>query len=123
MKDLDFTEQLHDIVSDYFENISEQANDICKKNASQLAKKISEDSPVDTGIYQKGWKSTKAYDNGIDSNYVVYQSRKSSLTHLLEYGHINAAGKRVGKRPHINTNADDYAEKTYNEIEDMIKKL
>ena len=128
MKDLDFTGQLHNIVDDYFSEITYGVNQVCKRKSKELAEKISQDSPKKSGEYKKGWKSTLKEKNGSDETYTVYQKAKPSLTHLLEYGHISTDGKRVfkggavvGKKPHIDKNADTIINETYSEIEEAIK--
>ena len=80
-------------------------DEIAKKNADELAKKINQN------IQQKGWTGSYANSWGVverkyskDTSYIV-RSEVYQLSHLLENGHfIVNAKNRVGKaapRPHI----------------------
>lgn len=120
---IDIREALDDILTDYTSDLKMEADKVLKKGAKKLANKISEDSPEDSGRYKKGWKSSKNLLNELDTNYTVYQSKKPSLTHLLENGHVGIDGKRVKGIPHINDNADDVIEDTIQEMESKIKEL
>lgn len=55
--------------------------------AKEVVRGTKEKSPVKTGVYKKGWTSRKALTGPGAYGRTVYNSKKPSLTHLLEYGH------------------------------------
>lgn len=120
---IDIRDELDSILTDYTSEMKKETDKILKKKAKKLANKISEDSPERTGKYKKGWKSSRNQLNELDTNYTVYQSKKPSLTHLLENGHIGIDGKRVNGEKHINDNADMIIEEAVLEVEEMVKEL
>ena len=108
----DFDKQLFAVLDGEVLKISSNSDKIAKKHAAKLAGAIKDASPYDPkdtgpkGHYKEGWKSRKGYSSIDHHEYDVYNSKKPSLTHLLEHGHIAANGLRVGVRPHIVANAD-----------------
>ena len=57
------------------------------------------------GSYAKSWTKKKEGNALGVFNYTIYNAKHYQLTHLLEFGHIIATGKRAGQRskafPHI----------------------
>lgn len=72
-----------------------------KDVAKETAKKIKENSPRKTGKYKKGWRSKVSSESSHKIEVAVYNSKKASLTHLLEKGHAKRGGGRVAGIPHI----------------------
>lgn len=113
----DFDTELMKIIELEVENGKKKAEKICKKNAKELAEKLQQNSPSNTGYYAKGWKAKKTYDNINSTEYsTVNTSKQATLSWLLENGHIAADGKRVGKRPHIKANAEE-------QIDNFVKEM
>lgn len=111
-------EGLEDLIDDYVDDVLKSTDEILADEAKQLAKTIKADSPRSSKAhkhYADGWKSTK--DGG---EYVVYNSTKPSLSHLLEHGHLMPDGSRAKAYPHINANADEAIEDTYKKIKVLI---
>lgn len=98
-------------LSEQTREIEESMKVAADKVTKQLLQDIKEDAPVRTGGYKKGWKRKK-----LKYSYVVYQSKKAGLTHILEYGRVSkTTGKRIGIKPHIKVNE----ERSVNEYEDL----
>lgn len=117
----DWTDELNETLKFYTDEVVAKGNKILKANSKKLAEKISQDSPEDSGEYKNGWKVATVKDNAFSTEYIVYQSKKSSLTHLLENGHLNRDGSRTEGKKHINDNADKIIEQTESEIMEVLK--
>ena len=106
----DIDKQLSAILDGEVLKISSNSDKIAKKHAAKLARAAKDASPVGKGSrkghYKDGWRSRKGYSNVDYYEYEVYNAKKYRLTHLLEHGHLDANGNRVGERPHINSNAE-----------------
>lgn len=99
---IEISRALSNEVAEIEESIDIAAN-IATKN---LLSAIRENSPVKTGEYKKGWKRKK-----LKHSFVVYNSKKAGLTHLLEFGHKIAGGtKEVKGIPHIKKNEEKAVE-------------
>ena len=103
-----FAKEITAFLKEEVYGIEKETVKIANKHAKSLAEKIKNDSPEDTGEYKNNWKTKNGKANGLKiENAIVYNDSPTyRLTHLLEYGHIAANGKRVGKKPHIKSNAE-----------------
>jgi hypothetical protein len=117
----DWTDELMNELKFYTDEVVDKSDKIIKKKSKELAEKISVDSPEDSGEYKKGWKVQKVQNNAMNTEYVVYQAKKPSLTHLLENGHLNVDGSRTQGKKHINDNADKIISETELEIMEVLK--
>lgn len=78
---------------------------IKKKMALEASKELKNISPRRTGQYALGW--TYINKNG---DYIIYNEKRPTLTHLLEYGHLTRNGKkRIAPNPHIRPVFEKYA--------------
>ena len=109
---VDFAEELMKYLTVEVRAIDEQAVKLINAHAEHLRGTIEESSPVDEsgenpGEYKYNWKIKKAKSSGmLLHECVVYNDKPTyRLTHLLENGHIAANGDRVGRKPHIKSNA------------------
>lgn len=85
------------------DHISKEALKIVRENAP---------ASENGGIYRKGLKRKKTKDSRDDLQYTLYASgMESSLSHLLENGHLTRNGKStVPGKPHF-AKGQDYAAK------------
>lgn len=108
------------VLSRYSKNVITSVDDACKDAAKEAAKLLKSSSPNNSSEYSKGWKTKKS--NG---HWVVYQSKKPGLTHLLENGHdVVVNGKKVGRapaHPHIAQAEKEVEEKLLAKIEEDIE--
>ncbi len=119
----DFDKELSAILDGAAVKLKSNSEKIAQKHARKLARTIAENSPYDPkggrkGHYKDHWGTRKGYSNVDHFEYEVRNSRKYRLTHLLENGHIANNGIRVGRRPHINDNAEAEIEAFYNDVKE-----
>lgn len=78
----------------------EDMREVGKEVAKEGAKILKETSPEKTGVYKKGW-TVKETPTTKGCGFVVHNSKKPGLTHLLEEGHAMRNGGRSKKIVHI----------------------
>lgn len=118
----DWEKELQEQMTIYSREIADNVDKKAKQKASELSRALREDSPEKTGEYKKGWQSKLMYKSATGSRYKVRNVKKAQLTHLLEYGHINAkTGKRVKAIPHIKKNADKIISEFERDVESILK--
>lgn len=107
-------------VRDYTEDVTAAIERELDTTSKNLRKDISRDSPKRTGEYAKGW-TRKKISSGGEVLYVIYNRRKGSIAHLLEFGHAKRGGGRVPGRPHIRPNYDRTEPEMMRRIQSIIK--
>lgn len=94
-----------------------------KAAGKKAAKNLRSSSPKKTGEYSKGWK-VKTTTTRTGATTTVYNGRKPTLTHLLEYGHpIVSGGRIVGQAkafPHL---ADAQSQANADFVDELQKRL
>lgn len=95
---------LYDIIKKQFQTYTDDVVKDIKKSAKKISlnamREVKEKSPQDTGEYSQKWsRNTIEKDNGI--YIMVRQTKKPTLTHLLEDGHKSRNGSKVAGRKHI----------------------
>lgn len=120
---VDFDEELMKYLTDEVRAIDTEAIKLINAHAEHLRGIIEENSPVDKkgekpGQYKKNWKVKKAKSSGLLLHEAVVYNDKPTyrLTHLLENGHIAASGDRVGRKPHIKSNAIEEIKSTAEDL-------
>ena len=97
----DLADEIMDMLEEYGEEVTEEMKAIVKQVSKECVQDIKEASPVKTGDYKRGWKQKVAFENEKDIRVTIYNNKKPQLTHLLEYGYLKSASKRVEGRAHI----------------------
>jgi len=88
-------------LSEYSEELAENVDKIIDDVSEEAKGKLEENSPIKTGKYKKSWK-IKVVTNKKGNKQIVVYNKISSLTHLLENGHvIKNTGERTQAFPHI----------------------
>ena len=115
-------DKLSEAIVESLEEYAGQVDDMVKQAVNQVTdeclEEIRQNSPKDTGDYQKGWRKKKTFENGSQLRNVVYNATDYQLTHLLEKGHAKVGGGRVAGIPHI-APAEEHAAKS---LEEKIKR-
>ena len=71
-----------------------------------------------TGEYRKGWRVTTLNKNGVYRRK-VYNQKKPTLVHLLEFGHrVNAK-----EYPHVSPTERKYQEILFNKIKEIVERV
>lgn len=102
----DVGKEIADILDAYEKEVRETAEDVIFAVAQETAQKVADLSPYNEygggrkGHYKAGWK-VKKMSASILTDYVVYNAKKPTLTHLLENGWVMRNGDRHPGVPHI----------------------
>lgn len=122
-----FATAIIDILEQYKAATDAAVEKAVKETAVETANIIKNSSPSGAGKYHswaaylRGWKSKKVNSHGKGVRYVVFNSSKPSLTHLLEKGHALRNGGRANAFPHIKPAEDEVEKKLLSRIIQGIK--
>ena len=95
-----FSSSIQKLLQEYGDQVRDLVDEIIPETGKEAKKQVKQESPQRTGAYARSWAvQNKKSRLGVTSE--VHNKEKYRLTHLLEYGHIAANGRRVGARPHI----------------------
>ena len=83
-------------LEEYTEEVTEELDKAKEEIAKESAETLKSTSPKKYGKYAKGWRAKL---NG--TAWVVHNSKRWQITHLLEKGHAKVNGGRVAAIPHI----------------------
>jgi hypothetical protein len=108
----EIAKQVELYTEDVKKKIKSAENKIAKESVEELKAKSPKGA---TGEYAQSWDKKRTKD-GI----VVYN--KTSLTHLLEYGHAKKNGGRVQGQPHIRPVEEKAVEQFTELVEKAIKQ-
>lgn len=110
-------------------DVIEKVNKAADKAAKQGAKELKAISPVrrdgynrryPPGSYAKSWGVVKEGNELGVTQYTIRNAKHYQLTHLLEFGHIDArTGRRTRAYPHIASVNQSAAEAFLKEVEGM----
>lgn len=114
-------------LSQYNDEVAREVKQACSDTANELKTDIMQDAPINykaknIGRYKKGWRIKKAFEDKDNIRLVVYQGAQPSLTHLLEYGHLNRDGSRTEGKPHIRNNEEQAKQRLVRLIKVAISK-
>jgi HK97 gp10 family phage protein len=76
-----------EIVDAFKKDIEADSKKAVSKAGREMAQELQSTSPKQTGEYASGWKARIESDGYGGTVATVYNARKPSLTHLLEFGH------------------------------------
>lgn len=106
---------LKDYTNDVIKGIERQSIKIANKGVKEL-KRTSPRRFHGGKHYADGWgRST------VDNAQVIHNKSKSTLTHLLEYGHAKRGGGRVAGKAHIGPVEDRVVDEYEKMVERVIK--
>jgi len=118
----DLAASIMDALVAYTDEVAEEVKQACKDVSKEMTDNIKRDSPVKTGDYKKGWKAKIAFEDKNNIRITTYNAKKSSITHLLEFGHAKVNGGRVEGKPHIRPNEEKAKTELVKRIEGALKK-
>lgn len=111
-------------VREYTQDVTKGIEKELDQTSKQVTKTISTNSPKskdkNSGDYAAGWTRKKINDGGTIS-YVIYNKKRGSFAHLLEYGHAKRGGGRVPGKPHIRPSYDQEVPEMENRIKAIIR--
>lgn len=98
----DLADAIREELEGYQQDVSDGIKRSVKQAAGMCRDEIQQASPVLTGDYQRGWRTSTDYESAEDIRITVYNRTDYQLTHLLENGHLTRDGvTRVEGIPHI----------------------
>lgn len=112
----DLASEITNALKEYTTEIEEGLEEAQMKAAQDGAKKLRSSSPKNTGKYAKGWRAKKE-----DRGWVIYNSTRGQITHLLEKGHAKRGGGRVPGRVHILPVEEQAIDQYEREVEKVIR--
>lgn len=111
------------------EEVIKNCNNAAETVAKEGVRQLKATSPVRNdgrkrkyppGSYAKSWKYRKDTNELGVTGVTIYNAKHYQLTHLLEFGHIDAkTGKRTKKFPHIADVNNEVARRFVEEVEGM----
>lgn len=117
---IDLAKAVNEVLEEYGREVETSVAKVIPDVARDTARQLNSSSPGLTGEYASGWTETQTTSSLGKVTVNVYNEKKPTLTHLLEYGHALVRGGRtvgnVRARKHIQ-NRSDYAE------EQLMKKV
>ena len=118
--------QLADAVLGELQAYDQEAADAVRKTVKTVArdgrKEIQAQSPVDTGIYQRGWKDTVVYEGSMGVRVLIHNKTSYQRTHLLEHGHARTGGGRVAGKPHIRPAEENMERSLIRKLKEVLEK-
>lgn len=113
---LEVKDILDEYSSDIQEGISQEAQNVAKKGASELKNT----SPKKTGSYRKGWrvKTTKGKNQ---ISCIIHNATDYQLTHLLEKPHALRNGASSRPQVHIKPVEEQCIKEYERDVEKIIK--
>lgn len=111
------TAEINKTLRHYASGITEDVAEISEEAGKEGLKMIKERSPTLTESYKKGWRLKKQ-----GKAYVIHNKTDYQLIHLLENGHVNAAGTgRVDAIPHVEPTEREIIEEFERRVEALFQ--
>ena len=95
MREITFSKDMRKLIDKVYKEERQKVEKSIRNFANNILISLRENSPKRTGKYAKSWKITEKHGSKI-----IHNSRYR-LTHLLEDGFINVAGRYTKAQPHI----------------------
>ncbi len=112
---------LEEILDEYSKEVKDEVEKAAKETANETRDLLKGTSPKRSGTYSSGWSVTSESIPGRKARYIVRNSKRPGLTHLLEHGHAikgylakRTSRTRTDARPHIKP-AEEFAQKLFPE--------
>jgi len=126
---IDLAKAVNEVLEEYGREVETTVAKVIPDVAQDTVGKLNVDSPKRKGEgggeYASGWATTKETSSLGKVTVRVYNAKKPTLTHLLEYGHaIVKGGRTVGHADaikHIKTRSDYAEEQLMKKVEGELK--
>lgn len=124
MANKDLAQEINKALNEYKKVCSQDLEKIAKEVANEGRKKVKALSPVGVSKkhYKDGWRVTEVQRTAEKIGFTIHNSRKPSLTHLLENGHQLRQGGRARAFPHIKPVEEWCAQEFGKRVERELKK-
>lgn len=93
-------DEIANAIRTYTEDVTKGIEKELNSTSRRVLNEIKAKSPRNTGEYASGWTRRKISSGG-EINYIIYNRKKGSIAHLLEFGHAKRGGGRVAAIPHM----------------------
>ena len=104
----ELADAIANILNEYKDFAEDEMMEIAKEIAEEGKNKLKTVSPRGVGSkkghYADGWRVTVERKGNMKFSFVIHNSKKPGLTHLLENGHQMRQGGRARSFPHIKDN-------------------
>ena len=122
---IDLAKAVNEVLEEYGREVETTVAKVIPDVAQDTARQLNSSSPSLTGEYASGWTETQTTSSLGKVTVNVYNEKKPTLTHLLEYGHALVRGGRtvgnVRARKHIQNRSDYAEEQLMKKVEEKIK--
>lgn len=114
--------QINKLMEEFNEEVIEATKTAVETVAKESKEEIKANSRVDTGRYQKGWRTKTTTDTPTQTVVSIYNANAPGLVHLLEDGHKTVNGRRTVALPHVKPVEEKLEERLMSETLKNIKK-
>lgn len=126
---IDLAKAVNEVLEEYGREVETSVAKVLPDVAQETVGRLNTDSPRKKGDgggeYASGWTTTKETSTFGKVTVRVYNAKKPTLTHLLEYGHAIVKGGRTvghaGAIKHIKARSDYAEEQLMKKVEGELK--
>ncbi len=110
-------------IKDYTEDVAAAIEKEVHETAQAVLQDVATSTAYSdqTGKYRKGWRCTKER-SGTGIRYIIHNTVRGWLVHLLEFGHAKRGGGRVGERKHLRPAYDAHVPGMEERIKEIVRK-
>jgi len=112
--------EIAEMLEKYTDEVSEQVRSSINQIGKETVQELKQTSPRQTGQYAKGWSKRVVLNKNGQYAIQIYNQKKPSLTHLLEYGHKKTGGGMVPARQHIRPAEEKATQKLIGKVKDAL---
>ena len=109
-------------LENYTEEVAAQVRTDVDRVSKETVSDLKRTSPKKTGAYAKGWSKRVIADEKGRLVVQIFNNKKPSLTHLLEYGHAKKGGGMVPAKQHIQPANEKAVQKLIGKAESALRQ-
>lgn len=123
---IELSKAVNEVLEEYGKEVETTVAKVIPDVAQETVEKLNTSpTPIKTGEYASGWTETQTVSALGKVTVNVYNEKKPTLTHLLEYGHaIRRGGRTIGNVrgiKHIKTRSEYAEERLMKRVEGELK--